>query len=151
MFFLGGDPMLTVALFLALAQTTAAPATPAWTPTTEEAASSEANKKVLAAGRPLTVTGEVVDVSCYTQMGKRGEAHKACGAKCVLAGAPVGIVTADNTLYILMPEPHHPRRDGQVSIAKEYSEKMASTVTVSGMASEFGGIHTLFIAAPAMK
>ena len=136
--------MFTLALVLALTQTQAPPA---WSPTTLEAAASEANKQVLAAAKPLTITGEVVDVSCYTQMGKRGAAHKACGAKCVLSGAPVGIVTADNTLYILMPEPHHPRRDGQVSIAKAYSEKMGDTVTVSGMASLYGGIHTLFVAA----
>jgi hypothetical protein len=44
-----------------------------------------------------------------------------------------------------MPEPHHPRRDGKASIAEEYSKKMADTVTVSGMASEYGGIHTLFV------
>jgi hypothetical protein len=132
---------------LALAQT---PAVPAWSATTQEAASTEANKAVLAAARPLTITGEVVDVSCYTQLGKRGPAHKACGAMCVRNGQPVGIVTADNTLYILMPEPHHPRRDGKASLAKEYSEKMAETVTVSGMASEYGGIHTLFVAVPPM-
>jgi hypothetical protein len=140
--------MLALSLALLLTQNSAAPAKPAWSATTLEAAGAEANKKVLQAAVPLTITGEVVDVSCYTQLGKRGEAHKACGAKCVLAGAPVGIVTADDTLYILMPEPHHPRRDGQVSLAKEYAEKMASTVTVSGMASTYGGIHTLFIAAP---
>jgi hypothetical protein len=46
-----------------------------------------------------------------------------------------------------MPEPHHPRRDGQVSLAKEYAAKMGDTVTVSGMSSEHGGIHTLFLAA----
>ncbi len=142
--------MFALTLVLALTQAPAQPA-PAWTATTLEAAASDANKQVLAEAKALTITGEVVDVSCYTQLGKRGAAHKACGAKCVLAGAPVGIVTADNTLYILMPEPHHPRRDGQVSIAKEYSEKMASTVTVSGMASTYGGIHTLFIAPDAGK
>ena len=140
--------MLAFALLLALAQTPAPQAAPAWTATTLEAASTEANTKVLTEAKPLTITGEVVDVSCYTQLGKRGEGHKACGAKCVLAGAPVGIVTSANKLYILMPEPHHPRRDGQASIAKEYAEKMASTVTVSGMASTYGGINTLFIAAP---
>ena len=139
--------MLTLALMLALAQAPPQP-TPAWSATTQEAAATEGNREVLAKAKPLTITGEVVDVSCYTQLGKRGEAHKACGAKCVLAGAPVGIVTADNTLYILMAEPHHPRRDGKVSIAKEYAEKMGTTVTVSGMASTHGGIHTLFIAAP---
>jgi len=136
--------MLAYALFLALTQ---APAQPAWSATTLEAAGNDAQKQVLAAAKALTITGEVVDVSCYTQLGKRGPAHKDCGAKCVLNGAPVGIVTADNTLYILMPEPHHPRRDGKVSLAKEYAAKMGDTVTVSGMASEHGGIHTLFIAA----
>jgi hypothetical protein len=142
--------MLTLALLLTLSQTAAPPA-PAWSATTLEAAGTEANKQVLAAGKPLTITGEVVDVSCYTQLGKRGAAHKACGAMCVMNGAPVGIVTADNTLYILMPEPHHPRRDGKVSLAKEYSGKMADTVTVSGMASQYGGINTLFLAATPTK
>jgi len=137
--------MLAMFLMLVLDQTPA-PAT-AWSATTQEAAVSEANRKVLAEGRPLTITGEVVDVSCYTQMGKRGEAHKACGAKCVLAGEPVGIVTADNTLYLLMPEAHHPRRDGKASLAKEYAEKMGTTVTVSGMATDHGGVHTLFLPA----
>jgi len=32
-----------------------------------------------------------------------------------------------------------------VSLAKIYAEKMAQTVTVSGMLSTYGGIHTLFI------
>ena len=141
--------MLALALMLTLAQTPAAQPAPAWSATTHEAAATEANKQVLAAAKPLTITGEVVDVSCYTQLGKRGPAHKACGASCVLNGAPVGIVTKENVLYILMPEPHHPRRDGKASIAKEYSLKMADTVTVSGMASEYGGIHSLFIAPPA--
>jgi hypothetical protein len=135
--------MLAFALFIAMTQ---APANPAWTSTTLEAAATPEQKQVLAEAKPLSITGEVVDVSCYTQLGKRGPAHKECGAKCVLAGAPVGIVTADNTLYILMPEPHHPRRDGQASIAKAYAAKMGDTITVSGMASEHGGIHTLFVA-----
>lgn len=124
-------------------------ATPSWSTTTLEAAATDANKKVLADAKPLTVTGEVVDVSCYTQLGKRGEGHKACGTKCVASGSPAGLLTAEGTLYILMPEPHHPRRDGQASLAKYLSEKMAQTLTFSGMASHHGGIHTLFIPVPA--
>jgi len=85
-----------------------APETSSWSATTIEAASTEAAKHILTEGKPVTLTGEVVDVSCYTQMGKRGEAHKACGAKCVLAGAPVGLLSAEGTLYILMPEPITP-------------------------------------------
>lgn len=125
------------------------PPAQAWTATTIEAAATDANKKVLAEAKPLTVTGEVVDVSCYTQLGKRGEGHKACGAACVASGSPAGLLAADGTLYLLMPEPHHPRRDGKASLAKYLSERMAQTLTLSGMASDHGGIHTLFIPAPA--
>lgn len=126
-----------------------APQSPAWSATTLEAAATDANKKVLAEAKPLTITGEVVDVSCYTQLGKRGEAHRACGASCVASGSPAGLLTADGTLYILMPEPHHPRRDGKASLAAYFSERMAQTLTLSGMASDHGGIHTLFVPVPA--
>jgi len=138
--------MLVLACLLLL-QAPVPQATPAWSTTTFEAASTDANKMVLAEAKPLTVTGEVVDVSCYTQLGKRGEGHKACGAKCVASGSPAGILTADGTLYILMP--HHPRRDGKASLANYLSERMAQTLTISGMASSHGGIHTLFIPVPA--
>ena len=146
--------MLVLMLALALSHTSDQP-TPKWTATTQEAAATDANKKVLAEGQPRTITGEVVDVSCYTQMGKRGEGHKKCGAMCVRNGEPVGILTADNTLYLLMPEAHHPRRDAKASrasLAEEYAEKMGTNVTVSGMATEHGGVHTLFIdVAPTSK
>jgi hypothetical protein len=120
-----------------------------WSATTMEAAATEANKAVLKNGKALTVTGEVVDLSCYIQLGKRGDGHKACGSKCVTNGAPVGIVTKENKVYMLVAEQHHPRRDGQLGFAKEYAEKMGTTVTISGMMSEFGGIPTIFVEASA--
>ncbi len=120
----------------------------AWAATTLEAAATEANKAVLKNGKAVTVTGEVVDLSCYIQLGKRGEGHKACGTKCVTNGAPVGIVTKENKVYMLVAEQHHPRRDGQLGFAKEYAGKMATTITVSGMLSEYGGIPTIFVEAP---
>lgn len=141
--------MIWIACLLML-QTPPPPPVSTWSATTLEAAATDANRQVLAEAKPLTITGEVVDVSCYTQLGKRGEAHKACGTLCVASGSPAGILTADGTLYILMPEAHHPRRDGKASLAKYLSERMAQTMTVSGMASSHGGIHTLFIAAPAV-
>ncbi|MDE3246268.1 MAG: hypothetical protein KGN80_09290 [Acidobacteriota bacterium] len=121
---------------------------PAWSATTLEAAATDANKAVLKKGKAVTVTGEVVDLSCYIQLGKRGEGHKACGTKCVANGAPVGLVTKENKVYMLVAEQHHPRRDGQLGFAKEYAGKMATIITVSGMLSEYGGIPTLFVEAP---
>ncbi|HJW44653.1 MAG TPA: hypothetical protein VJ463_09355, partial [Geothrix sp.] len=102
-------------------------------------------------GKAMTVTGEIIDLSCFNQLGKKGEAHKACGAKCVSHGSPAGILAADGTVYMLLPEQHHPRRDGQVSLAAWAAEKMGTTVTVSGMASKEGGMNTLYIEAPAVE
>lgn len=122
---------------------------PAWTATTIEAANKDEHKAVLAAAQPATLTGEVIDLSCYLQLGKKGPAHKACGASCIKHGAPVGLLLADGRVVLLLAEQHHPRRDGQVSLAQVFSGKVAETVTVTGMLSKQGAQETLFIEAPA--
>jgi len=123
------------------------PATARWTATTHEAAVSEANKQVLASGRQATVTGEIVDVSCYLELGKRGEGHIACGSKCIAAGEPIGIVDADTNLYVVFAEEHHPRRDGKVSLKMTVGSLLAKTVTLTGMMTEKNGNRALFLQA----
>ena len=123
------------------------PETAKWTATTYEAATAEANKKVLESGKPATVTGEVVDVSCYLQLGKRGEAHIACGSKCIANGQPIGVVDAEGNLYIVMAEEHHPRRDGQVELKTVLGPLLAKTVTLTGMMTEMRGYRALFVQA----
>ena len=116
-----------------------------WTATTLEAASTPQHRKVLASGRPTTITGEVVDVSCFLQLGKRGEAHISCGQKCVRSGQPIGVLTAVGRLYLIIPEEHHPRRDGQVSIKDRFADLMGKTVRVSGMVTKYDNSHALFV------
>jgi|SRR6185369_14301447 len=118
-----------------------------WTATTYEAASAEVNKKVLESGKRTSVTGEVVDVSCYLQLGKRGEAHVACGTKCLQHNQPIGLVDSDGKLYIVMAEEHHPRRDGRVDLKSVFIPLLAKTVTVNGMEVEMKGYHALFVQA----
>ena len=123
------------------------PGSAKWSATTYEAAASEANKKVLSSGKVATVTGEVVDVSCYMELGKRGEAHVACGTKCIEHGAPIGLVDGKGTLYILFAEEHHPRRDGEVDLRKTFQPLLAQNVTVSGMMTDMKGVKALFVTA----
>jgi hypothetical protein len=118
-----------------------------WTATTWEAATAEANKKVLESGKPATITGEIVDVSCYLQLGKRGEAHIDCGRKCIANGQPIGIVDAEEKLTIVMAEEHHPRRDGQVELKTVLGPLLAKQVTLSGMLTEIRGYRALFVPA----
>ena len=116
-----------------------------WTATTYEAAATEAQKKMLASGKPVSVTGEVVDVSCYLQLGKRGAAHVACGTKCITNGQPIGLVDEKDRLYLLFAEQHHPRRDGQVTLKDTFLPLLAKRVTVKGMATEVRGARALFV------
>ncbi len=51
---------------------------------------------------PMTVKGEVVDLTCYkSDKAKMGEGHKGCGMTCVKKGNPLAIVTADGKVYNL--------------------------------------------------
>lgn len=110
-----------------------------WTETTVAAANRGTT------GKPATVVGEVVDVSCYLQLGKRGEAHIACATDCVQNGAPIGIVDADNALYIVVAEEHDPRRYGNVALKQAMLPFMAKTVEVTGMLTQRDGVNTLYV------
>ncbi len=118
-----------------------------WTATTVEAASNATAKEMLAKAKPGTVTGEVVDVSCYLQLGKRGEKHIDCGTKCVKNGQPFGVVDANNKLYLVIAEEHHPRRDGKVSLREKFASLMGKQVTVTGMLNENSGNAAIFVQA----
>ena len=97
-------------------------------------------------GHPVELVGEIVDFSCYLQLGKHGEKHRACGQKCVQNGQPIGLLTKDGTLYMLMPEEHDPRRDGGVEIRTAGAEHMGHIVEVTGTESMVHGYRALYVA-----
>ncbi|MGD0771230.1 MAG: hypothetical protein ABSC05_00250 [Candidatus Solibacter sp.] len=96
-------------------------------------------------GSAVTRVGEIVDFSCYIQLGKHGEKHRACGQKCVLNGQPVGLLTKDGALYMLMPEEHDPRRDGGVDAKASAAEHMGHIVTVNGTAARVGAYNAIYV------
>jgi hypothetical protein len=112
-----------------------------WTSTTVEAAVDHKPQT----GRPITRVGEIIDVSCYAQLGKHGEAHRSCGQKCAQNGQPVGLLTQDGTIYLLMPEEHHPRRDGGVDGKASASEHMGHIVEVNGTEATVGPNRAIFV------
>lgn len=112
-----------------------------WTSTTIEAAvAKKANP-----GKQVSVVGEIVDFSCYLQLGKHGEPHRDCGQKCARNGQPVGLLARDGTLYVLMPEEHHPRRDGGVDAKSAAVEHMGHIVEVNGTESTVNGQRAIFV------
>jgi hypothetical protein len=96
-------------------------------------------------GRPITRVGEIVDFSCYIQLGKHGEKHRSCGQKCVQNGQPIGLLTRDGTLYMLMPEEHDPRRDGGVDAKASAADHMGHIVEVNGTEASVGGYRAIYV------
>ncbi|HUJ23825.1 MAG TPA: hypothetical protein VLX58_19960, partial [Bryobacteraceae bacterium] len=112
-----------------------------WTSTTIAAG---VDKKPLP-GKVVTVTGEIIDLSCYLQLGKHGEKHKSCGQKCLSAGQPIGLLTKEGNIYMLMEEEHDPRRDGQTDLRTAAGEHFAHVMEVSGTETSVRGIHAIYV------
>jgi len=88
-----------------------------------------------ASGGIKTIKGEVVDLMCYLDHGARGEKHKSCAKKCIESGGPVGLLTADNQLYLVIGE-HEPMN-------KELAPHAAETVTLKGKVVERNGMKMI--------
>jgi hypothetical protein len=82
-----------------------------------------------------TIKGEVVDLMCYLDHGAKGEKHKGCAKKCIESGGPVGLLTADDQLYLVIGD-HQP-------LNKELSAKAAETVTLKGKVVERNGMKMI--------
>ncbi len=82
-----------------------------------------------------TVTGEVVDLMCYLDHGAKGDKHANCAKKCIESGGPVGLLTADNQLYLVIGD-HKPMN-------KELAALAAKTVTLKGTVVERDGVKMI--------
>ena len=118
-----------------------APAAP-WSATTMGAS---VDGKPNAGAKIATVTGEIVDFSCYLQIGKHGEKHRACAQKCFNNGQPIGLLTSDGSLYMLMEEEHDLRRDGQTDFRKAAVDHAGHIMEVTGTESSQAGFKALYV------
>ena len=82
-----------------------------------------------------TIKGEVVDLMCYLDHGAKGEKHKGCAKKCLEGGGPVGLLTAEDQLYLVVGD-HQP-------VNKELAAKAAQTVTLKGKVVERNGMKMI--------
>jgi len=119
-----------------------APSSEHWTATTVAAA---VDGKPNAGAKEATMVGEIVDFSCYLQIGKHGEKHRACAQKCFTNGQPIGLLTEDGTIYMLMEEEHDPRRDGQTNLRQVAGDHAGHIMEVTGTEWSFGGYKALYV------
>ncbi len=86
-------------------------------------------------GSEKTIKGEVVDLMCYLDHGAKGEKHKGCANKCIKSGGPVGLLTSDDQVYLVIGE-HKPIND-------ELASKAAQNVTLKGKVVERSGMKMI--------
>src|SRR5260370_7592284 len=71
---------------------------------------AQQQKPAANAGNDMTLTGQVIDVNCYTTMGASGAGHKQCADACAKAGVALAILSSDGTIYMpATPKPGHPQ------------------------------------------
>ncbi|MDX6768795.1 MAG: hypothetical protein SF051_04635 [Elusimicrobiota bacterium] len=93
-----------------------------------------------APGEAVTVTGEVLDLSCYLGHASKGKEHQKCAKACLLdKKVPAGLLTADGSVLLLVPDHKHEKA------FKPVGELAAETVTVRGRKVVSGGLPGILV------
>jgi hypothetical protein len=88
-----------------------------------------------------TVTGEVIDMSCYLGHGETGHgaSHKKCAETCAKKGLPMGLLTDDKQVFVLLEDHDNPK-----AYATAIGEA-AQTITIDGRKVTQGGVNGLLV------
>lgn len=90
-------------------------------------------------GNDVRLTGQVIDVNCYTTMGASGPGHKQCAEACAKAGVALAILSSDGTIYMpVSSKPADPQNPRLVPFAE-------GKVKVTGVHRMRQGLHTIEI------
>ena len=93
-----------------------------------------------------TITAEVVDLVCYTNMGLQGEGHRECAQVCADMGLALGFLGSDGLIYLASGKgmPAAPTN-------ADLRPHAAHTVEVKGMLNERSGARMIVIESMEMK
>jgi len=100
-----------------------------------------------ASGDKITVTGEIIDTWCYLSgvMGPpdatQGSAHHACALWCSAGGIPVGLVTEDGSIYMVLKI----EGDAQLAGGDTALKLAAHTVEATGVLHQRDGLNYLIV------
>ena len=96
-----------------------------------------------AGGKEVSIKGELVDMACFMAHEGKGKKHADCGKMCVMEhGTPLGLVTPDGKVYLLVEEHSSPKARKPYAEAKGM---VAETVTIKGDAYERGGLQAIVV------
>jgi hypothetical protein len=87
------------------------------------------------------VTGEVVDLSCYLAHPNTstGGGHRKCAETCAKKGLPMGLLTAEKEVFLLLEDHDNPKAYA-AALAKA-----AQQTTVEGRSVNLGGVRGIVV------
>ena len=93
-----------------------------------------------------TVTGEVIDMACYFADGARGADHAACARMCIASGLPVGLMTKEGSIYVLIGKQEPPSAQPAAkheTLNAQLAPYAAKIVTVNGTIVRKKGVNVI--------
>lgn len=91
------------------------------------------------AGKTETISGEMIDMACYMMHEGKGAKHAKCAGACVTGGAPLGVLTADGKVYLVV---------GDHDDKKPFAEAKAlagSNAKITGTTFTRGGLTAIVV------
>lgn len=91
-------------------------------------------------GKEVTLTGELIGLTCFIKHGSKGASHKSCAKECAEKGLPIGLLVEGQIYQI--------SGDGHKSLIEAYKpllKYMESKVMVKGDLFEKDGMKMLVI------
>ena len=88
-----------------------------------------------------SVSGEVVDLACYMAhpSSGAGAGHRKCADTCLKKGMPMGILTDDKQVILVLEDHENPKPYEQAK------EKAAEKITVEGEKAAQGGLQAIVV------
>ncbi|MBI2069845.1 MAG: hypothetical protein HYT79_04510 [Elusimicrobia bacterium] len=88
----------------------------------------------------ITMTGEVLDLSCYLGHEGRGKEHQKCAKDCLIKKmVPAGLLTKDGQVYLLVEDHQYEK------VFKQVREAAAEQVKITGRKIMKGGLQAILV------
>ena len=90
--------------------------------------------------KTVTLTGEVVDLTCYMQHPESavGVDHVKCAKSCIAKGLPIGFLSSTGTLYTVIGQEHEP-------VSAQVTDWLGKPSTVTGTMIEHDGTKAIVL------
>ena len=90
-------------------------------------------------GKAQTMEGEVLDMACYMGHEAKGKDHAKCAKKCALAGSPIGLLTGNGSVYLLVDD------HGKKKAFDDAKNLAGSQAKITGQVAKRGSLAAIIV------